>query len=283
MGYGWTDNRGAAPRTTFSWVDVSAGGTRLERVSDCDDCTQVGVAIGFSFPFYGRSYSTLNVNSNGTLQFQDAVHYWGPDQLPTADFAGPVIISFWSDWDTASSGDVYVATVPSWQDGSGPAFVVQWQNVENYDCDRGSNATWQTALLADGRIVSQYLDTDVGDLFCDSGADMTVGVQDASSGCHVQYSNRSARVADRTAIVWTPTRCGEAPPEETAPAGSPTPTPTATPGGPPGLAGTGTGGPSTSDPGPLAWAAAVLLVAGSSLSILAVRLRRRRDGFACDP
>ena len=208
MGYEWADNQGPSPTVGFRWFDISESGARLARVSDCDDCVQEAVPIGFAFPFFGRSYDSVHVNSNGTLQFQDTGHHWGPNELPTTDLAGPVILAFWSDWDPRSSGDVYVERLPAWQDGSGPAFVIQWENVENYDCDDGNNATWQTVLLTGGRVLSQYLDANVGDFFCNEGADMTVGVQNLELSCYVQYSNRTASVPDQTAIMWSPASCG---------------------------------------------------------------------------
>lgn len=276
MGYTWVDNRGGPPRATFHWLDISETGRRLAQASECDDCTELGVPIGFAFPFFDRSYGAVNVNSNGTLQFTDTVHYWGPDLLPTNDFLGPAIISFWSDWDASSSGDIYVATVPAWQDGSGPAFVVQWNDLENYDCDRGSNATWQTALLSDGRIVSSYLETEVGDLFCDYGADMTVGLQEAPTARFVQYSNRSARVTDRTVIEWTPSRVST--PDINDPGPPETATPAAPAGGAGGTAGLGQAGSGSHATGAVPWDAltTALALMGASLILIALQIRGRR-------
>jgi len=272
MGYTWTSNQGSQPTVAFRWFDISESGDNLERVSGCDDCIQEAVPIGFAFPFYGRSFDSIHVNSNGTLQFQDTGHHWGPDELPAVDLSGPVILSFWSDWDPASSGDVYVETLSTWQDARGPAFVVQWEDMENYDCDNGDNATWQTVLLADGRIFSQYLDTGVGDLFCSHGADMTVGVLDVTSGCYVQYSNRTVDVPDHTAIMWSPTVCGAEEPAPTAATFTDAPTPV---NGPPGVPPAGSG-PVEGGPDP-AWlvGAFAMLAGGTGLLALARKLRAK--------
>jgi len=35
---------------------------------NCDDCVASNISIGFNFTFYGTSYNTVNVSSNGNLQ-----------------------------------------------------------------------------------------------------------------------------------------------------------------------------------------------------------------------
>ncbi len=281
MGYDWLDNQPPNPGVSFQWVDISASGTRLAEISDCDDCTQIGVPVGFPFPFYGRSYTTVNVNSNGVLQFEDTDDPWGPDNMPTIDFSGPVILPFWSDWDPRSSGDIYAQLVPDWPGLGGRAFVVQWQDVENWDCDN-DNATWQAALLEDGRIIFQFLDTVVGDLDCDRGADMTVGVQQAPGRCFITYVNGTASVSDGTAVLWTPraSSCtGQAQPKTTSPpASTETPASDPTPASPDGTGApvSGYGAPRSPDTLPLAVAAAVALGGAGSCCALAVLVTARR-------
>ena len=217
MGYEWVDNESPGQTVDFQWLDIASVGRRLERVSDCDDCVEQDVAVGFPFPFYGRSYTTVTVSSNGALEFEDDEHIWGPNELPTVDFRGPVILPFWSDWDPRSRGDIYAHTVRDWQGAGVSALVVQWTNVENYDCDDGDTSTWQAVLLADGRLLFQYLDTGVGDLYCNHGADMTVGIQEDAIARFVSYSHLFAGVPDRAAVLWLPS---------VEPAAEPTPAPT---------------------------------------------------------
>lgn len=227
-GYRWTDSRLPGPSATFRWVEISAG-QPLPEISDCDDCT-LQVPIGFSFQFYGKRYQTVYINANGALQFEDAADHWGPGRMPTPDFSGPVILPFWSDWDTRASGAVYAKALSEWPAGSGhAAFVVQWQNVENWDCGRGDNATWQVILLEGGDFVFQYLDTAVADPDCNGGLNMTVGIQQDTDACFVVYSNQYFALRDQMSIEWTPAgeclpasepEAGPAPQPDAGPAGS---------------------------------------------------------------
>lgn len=202
-GYAWIDsNPDPTPTITFDWVDISGTGTLLTNSSNCDDCVDQGVAIGFAFPFYGQTFTTVTVSSNGVLEFQDSSDDWGPSSLPTSDFSGRVILPYYGDWDSRSIGDVYVKTVADYHGQQ--AFIVQWNNIESYDCDTGDGATWEAILMANGRFRFQYLDTDVNDSACDFGASQTVGVQMGSSGPYVEYSYESAVITNNLAIEWTP-------------------------------------------------------------------------------
>jgi hypothetical protein len=212
---------------SFSWLDISSTGQRITRVSDCDDCYEPSVSLGFDFEFYGQHYASLSINSNGMLQLSEASSAWGPQSLPADDFSGPALIPFWSDWDADAGGDVYVQSGATWPGAPGEqAFVVQWQNVQSWDCDDGGSATWQVILLSDDTFVFQYLDTDLQDFHCDFGADMTVGVQRDVLQCYVEYSSEDAIVAGNTAIHWRPSvsACNN-----NLPTPSPTPMRTASP------------------------------------------------------
>ncbi len=205
MGYGWTDNHRPDAGTTFQWTDIAQSGNRVDQLSSCDDCFVGDFGIGFDFPFYGESYSSVGINSNGTLQFVNTDDFFGPATLPTEHFTGPVLFPLWGDWDPRSSGNIYVKMIPSWPGGGGQrAFVVQWDDVENWDCRPGNNATWQVVLLDDGRFIFEYLDTELADLDCDHGADMTIGIQQGLGECFLTYSFRFASVPNETAILWSP-------------------------------------------------------------------------------
>lgn len=205
-GYGWVDNKGGGPHAAYDWIDISASG---QNIGHCDDCMRP-VDIGFTFRYFGTDYTSVNVGANGVLQFTYTSTQWGPFELPDGHFGGPVMLPFWSDWDPTSGGDIFAETT-SWHGQT--ALVVEWNNVASWDCDRGgAAATWEVILLADGQFVFQYKDTDLGDRFCDRGADMTVGIQRDAFACYHQYSNQEDAVPDRTAIAWAPQvdACGAA-------------------------------------------------------------------------
>jgi hypothetical protein len=44
-------------------------GPFANRVANCDDCVSPGLPIGFDFEFFGNTYTTFNVSSNGFISF----------------------------------------------------------------------------------------------------------------------------------------------------------------------------------------------------------------------
>ena len=68
-----------------------------------DDGSTANVDIGFTIDFFGTSYSSLYVNNNGNITFDDDMWDYTPFNLYTA---GRVIIApFFADVDTSSAGD----------------------------------------------------------------------------------------------------------------------------------------------------------------------------------
>jgi hypothetical protein len=226
MGYSWADSKGGSPATGYDWVEIAAApNAKLTKVSSCDDCVQLDIAIGFSFTYFAKPHSTLSVGANGSVMFENTTTQWGPNEIPSTFFGSPVMLPFWSDWDPGSRGDVYAAPV-DWAGANGQAaFAIEWSGIENWDCDRAAPATWEVILIADGSFVFQYKQAVLGDKFCDGGRDMTVAIQGGAS-CYISYANQEASIHDGTAIRWSPQQdaCSGVAPTPTA-----TPVPTRTP------------------------------------------------------
>ena len=110
FGYSATDT------VPFSWVDISGTGTSQSPTDGCDDCTN-SAAIGFSFSFYGSSFTTLTYSSNGLITFGSPNASFSNVDLSTSSVGGgPTIAAFWDDLWTISpagrSGGSGMATVP---------------------------------------------------------------------------------------------------------------------------------------------------------------------------
>src|SRR5262249_44966729 len=123
----------AAPAVPGYTVVTSLGnaiipGTALVPGTNCDDCTQP-VAFPFPVTFYGTTYASANVSSNGNLQFvsNDPTNIPDPGRVPDPKLATAILV-FFSDL-TASVGPglgTYSATV-----GVAPnrQFVLEWRTT----------------------------------------------------------------------------------------------------------------------------------------------------------
>ena len=236
---------------SIAWTDISGTGT-ISAVTDDDDNYESDVPIGFTFNFGGTDYTILEVTTNGVLSLdQEGNDEYDKEPLPTTEWAGPALFSWWDDLDPGECGDMYYETV-----GSAPnrAFIVQWNDVCHNDCEDclpGEGITIEVALCeGTNNIVYQYLDTFFGNGNTDlsdanDGGSAAVGLQtDDLNG--LEYSNSTPVITDDLAIVFYPqagsaVNClaGAPPtptstPPATAPAdtpvpGQPTATPSATP------------------------------------------------------
>jgi hypothetical protein len=65
FGYRWIDSDELGG-PTFDWVEIVGTGTH---VTLGDDDYEAGVPVGFDFPFYGGSFNTVDIGSNGMVGF----------------------------------------------------------------------------------------------------------------------------------------------------------------------------------------------------------------------
>ena len=90
----------------YNWVDASGGaGIGAE-----EDDSSGAVTIGFSFTFYGSSYDTVYVSSNGYMSFTntDPTTYSNPTSFPDSSSTDTnVIAPLWDDWYPGSSREIW--------------------------------------------------------------------------------------------------------------------------------------------------------------------------------
>jgi len=146
FGYRWSDSdEPGGP--AFAWVDITGVGTPIAFTGD--DQNIASLPIGFSFPFYGNAFSTVNACTNGWLSFTSTLTSFTNQSLPTA--AGQpenLVAPFWDDLTFSATGDAYY-----YNDGS--RFIVSWVNAPHFSA--GGPYTFQVILYPSGEIRFQYL------------------------------------------------------------------------------------------------------------------------------
>lgn len=151
----------AAEFTKYSWetvdgvfdTDAAANGTVLDKLNDDD--TRL-VPMEFAFPFYGKTYHEVWVNSDGNLTFGEGYGY--SDQRSIGALAGgpPRIAALYSDLDP--SRNLRAVRVLS----EAERFVVSWVEVPEFGGSRQPQ-TFQLRLYPDGRIEFAYRTVNVND------------------------------------------------------------------------------------------------------------------------
>src|SRR5262249_40257449 len=176
FGYRWVDSD-APSGPVFAWEEIAEQGTRL--FGSADDST-TRVALPFSFSFYGRSYDSVSVCTNGFLCFVGRDSSFVNTDLPNAAEGVPraLVAPFWTDLDLRSERGVGRAY--AWYDGS--KFIVEWSDAVHFA--GASPYTFEVFLWPSGLIEYQYRS------FGQLTAIASIGIQNetASVGLRVAYN-----------------------------------------------------------------------------------------------
>ncbi|MEW5925000.1 MAG: M14 family zinc carboxypeptidase [Candidatus Zixiibacteriota bacterium] len=182
-GHIWVDSDDPSG-PVFEWVDISSVGTEI--IGFGDDDSSAALPLGFEFPFFQDSYSTLHVGSNGIVTFGGGSTVRTNTILPYNAAPNNMIAMWWDDLDPRRGGNIYY-----FSDTENERFIVSFVGIKNYYSTTGTGSlTFQVILYPNGRIILQYGVMDPGaDASGLAGA--TVGIEDASGadGLSVVFDN----------------------------------------------------------------------------------------------
>ena len=173
-------------------ADYVEAGTSVALTGDDAVAT---VALPFGFAFYGQTYNSVQLSTNGHVRFvPDADAAFTNIAIPSTSIPNAVIAGFWDDMVHDASSSVRTSA------GSG-TFTIEYRNVSFYQGTERVDFTM--TLHDDGEIVVAYrnLDADAGR---ELGSSATVGVESAAGTVGLQYSLDSAVLSNETAIRFLP-------------------------------------------------------------------------------
>jgi Subtilase family/Malectin domain/Carboxypeptidase regulatory-like domain len=161
------------------------------------DDASVPVTLPFPFTFYGTTYTSANVTTNGFLSFvsPEPIFFNGP--IPSPDPPNGAIYPFWDDLFVDDQASVRTEVV-----GAEPnrSFVVEWENVAFF-ADLSKRVNFEVVLTETGRITFQYQGID--DDGMEEGSSATIGIENAAGDDALQYSFDEASVTTGTAILFS--------------------------------------------------------------------------------
>jgi hypothetical protein len=172
FGYTWIDSDSPGG-PTYEWVEISGIGTV---VGGGDDSNLGPFPLGFGFPYYGQTFTSVRVCTNGWLSFTSTANTWTNQTIPNAADPNNLVAGFWDDLVPNVGGTIYY-----YADAVNGRFIVQWNAVPHYPS--GSPETFQIILYASGAIVYQYKTVALG-------TSCTVGIENATGtdGLQVLYN-----------------------------------------------------------------------------------------------
>ncbi|MGA1848803.1 MAG: PKD domain-containing protein [Thermoplasmatota archaeon] len=210
MGYTWIDNQGSDPKVEYDWMDIRSVGTPLKtKISGSSTYRYYYYAIspyeqlGFNFPYYGSTYTQIQVYPNGVLGFADsqygyAIYNYGGNFPSKYTYTPPgTIAAYWCYYaaplksDTNSDIWVYKGAT---EEGM-KYWVCTWANV-NYYGTSSAGATFQVILYENGEIKINIQESQSY-----TSSYLTVGIQNIDFTIGLTYSYASI-LTDGRAILF---------------------------------------------------------------------------------
>jgi hypothetical protein len=112
-----------------------------------DDSEKIDFTGGFTFPFFGKTYNSVFVNSDGNLTFQDKDDAGSPRDVFRVLTGPPRLAVFFNDLNPSVGGQVLVLQTAT-------SFRVTWKNVPEFDSSNSN--TFQVTLSRSGNIRFAY-------------------------------------------------------------------------------------------------------------------------------
>ncbi len=195
----------------YAWTEIStATDLGLNGIDDGD----TEIAIGFDFDFYGSTYNTVWVHTNGMLKFggSNELSYFEFLGIPDASAPNNYIAPFWEDLNPiVSSGGIF-----SQVQGSAPnrRLVLQWHDLKHFrQVEAGGpqgTVTFQ-AILYEGSndIVVQYQDASFDKPGFNDGARALTGLEFIDGTRGVEYANQVGGLTAGMALLYSPTNSNQ--------------------------------------------------------------------------
>ncbi|PYT14876.1 MAG: hypothetical protein DMF51_07755 [Acidobacteria bacterium] len=178
-----SDQPGGLP---FEWSDLTQTGNGISIDSlTSDDQISEAIPLGFRFPFYGQTFDSVRVSTNGFLTFTGNDAPYANTSVPSSAAPPNLIAPYWDDLKFDYSSRAFYSRDPN-------SFTVQYTGALPYT--GVGNVTFQVTLYRTGEIQYRYLA-----MTADTGS-ATVGIQDGTQTVGLQVAFNSIYLHDRMAI-----------------------------------------------------------------------------------
>ena len=159
----------------YSWVDISDN-YEMITFEHNDYASNDIVYFDFEFPFYGNLYSSLIVNPNGWIGFDNDNTEWYNTALPNVDAPLNAIMPFWDDLNPNNLGNTSDMSGDVKYQSNNNSVIIWYDNVRHWVGSGEFDGIYdfQVVLWPDGNIDFnyRYMNGDVNSA--------TIGIQDAS-------------------------------------------------------------------------------------------------------
>lgn len=172
FGYRWIDSDESS--YSYSWIEIGETGTEV--LGLIDDNLVGPFDIGFTFPYYNHTREQFWINSNGLIQFNDALISFGNTPIPTNSAYVNFIAGLWDDLNL-NNDECHV-----YYQAFSEQTVIQFQDVHHYS--QPGTVTFEVIIRINGTIIINI--KHVSEEFLTSTN--TIGIQSSEPGVGLQVS-----------------------------------------------------------------------------------------------
>src|SRR5690606_9615674 len=132
----------------------SSAGPSLFNPNTDSAAATVNFPVGFTFPYFGQTYSAVRVTSKGFISFDlNASSLLTNYPLPNATYRYVHLSPFWDDLYSQANGKAVTEFRPN-----PDRFIIQWSNYGRYypSSNRNWNLNFQIVLFPDGSFEYRY-------------------------------------------------------------------------------------------------------------------------------
>ncbi len=187
-GYSWIDSD-SPWGPAYHWIDIQGTGNMVSGVENSLEESFGPFSLGFNFNFYGNTYNSFYVQSEGLISFGPDPITYSNYPIPNSDGYNNIIAWMWTLHYPQSGSKIYYQSF-------GDYCVIQFVNYYIYWNDSTVNA--EVILYKSGKIVIQYKDFSNLYPYC------TIGIEniDGTIGSQVAYEDYNY-LHDKLAIEFT--------------------------------------------------------------------------------
>ena len=159
-------------------------GTTSLALSGDDNVVQV--SLPFAFSFYGQTYNSAFVATNGYLNFLAANSIFTNSAIPSNGAPNGAIYPFWDDMFVGTGSTMWTDELQSPH-----RFLVEWRNVHFFG-DTTRRVDFEVILYETGQILTQYRNIAADGR--ERGNSATLGIENESGTVALQYSFNAASI-----------------------------------------------------------------------------------------
>ncbi len=189
FGYSFQDSN-APDGSEFNWIDITGIGDVIDFGYDIDDGNSGKIPLGFDFNYYGNTYDSICVCTNGWASFTDFyTTEFGNVSIPDPEPPNNLLAVFYDDMNLENGGTGYFYT------NNADTAVITWDQVP--DWRQEGIFTFQIVLIAPSTVKYQYLSMGPGRM-----DECSIGIEDFTGTIGLEVVQDAPYVANDLAVEF---------------------------------------------------------------------------------